>query len=204
MENKKDSCIIFIHGLKGSAKEAKFYHFLSDKYDVIGLDYEDGDAFKMREIITSKFLELTKDYKNINVIANSIGAFYTYVFLENFNINKALFISPFVSMKEYTEESIKESNISIDEFKKEKIVKAKNGYLFSYDFYEYIKNFDTKLKAQIEVIYGDKDDLVPVSTINNFVQKTNAKLYIFNGGGHYFNTIPQLRFIKKIASEFFK
>ena len=39
------------------------------------------------------FRKLIKNYKDVVVIANSIGAFYTYAYLSSFNIKQAFFIS---------------------------------------------------------------------------------------------------------------
>ena len=100
---KHNSCIIYIHGLHGSAKEAEFYSFLFNKYDVIGLDYKDGNPWEVKDAIIDKFAKITKGYKKIYVIGNSIGAFYTYKYLGSFNIASAFFISPFINMKTFIE-----------------------------------------------------------------------------------------------------
>ena len=95
---KRKKVFIYIHGLHGSHEEIKDYAYLSDEYEIKGLEYQDGNPWELKEEIQKKFEELSKDYKEVNVIANSIGAFYTYEYLSEFNINKAFFISPIADM----------------------------------------------------------------------------------------------------------
>lgn len=108
-KQKHNSCIIYIHGLYGSASESDFYSFYTNKHDVIGLDYKDGNPWEIRNKIINEFSEISKKYKTIYVVANSIGAFYTYSYLYNFKIEKAFFISPFVNMKQMIEKMMKKT-----------------------------------------------------------------------------------------------
>ena len=93
-QRKTKKVAVYIHGLYGSAEEAKDYSYLKDEYDVVGLDYEDGNPWELKDTIRNEFEKITKNYKEIIVIASSIGAFYAYEYLSNFNIKKAFFISP--------------------------------------------------------------------------------------------------------------
>ena len=47
--NKKVA--VYIHGLNGSAKEAEDYSYLEDEYDVVGLDYKDGNPWELSNVI---------------------------------------------------------------------------------------------------------------------------------------------------------
>ena len=98
IKRAKKKAVVYIHGLRGSSKEANDYCFLNSEYDVFGLDYQDGNPWELKDTIRAKFKKLIKGYKEVIVIANSIGAFYTYEYLSDFNIKKAFFISPIASM----------------------------------------------------------------------------------------------------------
>ena len=111
-----ESCIVYMHGLFGSSKEADFYSFYTSKYDVIGLDYKDGNPWEVKEKIVKEFTEISSRYKEVYVIANSIGAFYTYMYLSAFNIKKAFFISPLVNMKQVIEGLMKKNSISLERY----------------------------------------------------------------------------------------
>ncbi|MBQ6920509.1 MAG: helix-turn-helix domain-containing protein [Bacilli bacterium] len=193
---KHDSCIIYIHGLYGNSGESDFYSFYTNKYDVIGLDYKDGNPWEVKDKIIHEFSEISKRYKNVYVIANSIGAFYTYMYLSEFNIKKAFFISPLINMKEVIEGLMKQYNISSDALKTRKIINLDNGQTLSYDFYESLKEKDN-WDIKTYVLYGEKDKLIDQKTIFNFISSHNSSLTIMKNGEHYFHTPGQLKFIKK-------
>lgn len=193
---KHDSCIIYIHGLYGNSGEADFYSFYTNKYDVIGLDYKDGNPWEVKDKIIHEFSEISKRYKNVYVIANSIGAFYTCMYLSEFNIKKAFFISPLVNMKEVINGLMKQYNISLDALKTRKIINLDNGQTLSYDFYESLKERDN-WDIKTYVLYGEKDKLVDQKSIFNFISSHNSSLTIMKNGEHYFHTPGQLKFIKK-------
>ena len=77
-ELRKDKTIVvYIHGLYGSHEEVKYLIEKSRYIDVVGLEYQDGNPWEVKDKIRDEFIKLTKDYKQVVVIANSIGAFYT-------------------------------------------------------------------------------------------------------------------------------
>lgn len=198
--HKKDSCIIYIHGLNGNSKEAEFYSFLSNKYDIIGLDYDDGNPWEVKDIIIGDFKKLTCGYKNIYLIANSIGAFYAYKYLSSFNIKTAFFVSPFVSMKPFIESQLCKNKINMKQFEESKIIVLPNKQTLSYDFYQSILNKDA-WKTKTYILYGEKDKVVDKNSIFDFLSNHNATLSIMKNGDHYFHKPGQLRFIKKWIME---
>lgn len=197
---RHDSCIIYIHGLHGSVSESDFYSFLTNKHDVIGLDYKDGNPREIKDKIIKEFSEISKNYKTIYVIANSVGAFYAYWYLSSFKIEKAFFISPFVNMKQTIEKLMKQNIITFQELKEKKTILLKNGQCLSYDFYTSLSKEDN-WNAKTYVLYGEKDKLVDKDSIFTFLAHHNASLTIMKNGEHYFHTHGQLKFIKKWINE---
>lgn len=203
-ESKKpwhDSCIIYIHGLHGSASESSFYSFYSNKYDVIGLEYEDGNPWEVKEKIVKEFSEISKKYKTIYVIANSIGAFYAYRYLSTFKIEKAFFISPLVNMKQTIEKLMKQNKISLEMLKEQKEISIDVEQILSYDFYMSI-NEEDDWKIKTHILYGEKDKTVDKDSIFSFIAHHNSSLTIMKNGEHYFHTPGQLKFVKKWINEY--
>ena len=198
---KHDSCIVYIHGLYGNSDESDFYSFFTNKYDVIGLDYRDGNPWEVKDKIIKEFSGIHNKYKSVYVIANSIGAFYTYVYLSEFRINKAFFISPLVNMKEVIEGLLKKHKISMNRFKKEKLIKLDDGQTLSYDFYQSLSSGDN-WKTRTHILYGEKDKLVDHASLFNFVSNHNCSLTVMKNGEHYFHKPGQLKFIKKWINEY--
>lgn len=195
---KHDRVIVYIHGLHGNAKEANSYKFLSD-YDVKGLDYEDGNPWEVGPIIKDKFQEIIKPYKEAVVIANSIGAFYAYEYLSEFNIKQAFFISPIASMFKIIFDYIFTGKISKEELKEKKLVTLEDGTTLSYDFYERYSESDYhgNWNVPTDILYGSNDELVYIETIVEFLKNHPlSKLTIKQDAGHWFHTDEELDFIK--------
>ena len=208
INNKEDSsthnsCIVYIHGLYGSYKEADFYSFLNKKCDIIRLDYQDGNPWEAKDKLVKEFAKVTSNYKTIYVIANSIGAFYTFMYLSDFRIAKAFFISPLVNMRQVIEKTAKTHKITIEQLKERKIITLDDGQVLSYDFYESLSIKDN-WKTKTHILYGEKDKLVDKDSIYKFVTNHNSSLTVMKNGEHYFHTPGQLKYIRKWINEYFK
>ena len=67
--------------------------------DVIGLDYTAQFPWEAKEEFPLLFNSIYRNYKTVEVIANSIGAYFAINALSNQQIEKAYFISPVVDME---------------------------------------------------------------------------------------------------------
>ena len=196
---KHSKVVIYIHGLHGSFKEAEDYHYLKD-FDVIGLDYKDGNAWEVGPIVKEEFKRLIEPYQEVVVIANSIGAFYAYEYLNEFKIKQAFFISPIASMSQIIANYYLSGQISKEELKEKGFVIAKDGTTFSYDFCELYSNSDYHANWDVptDILYGDHDELVYIENIAEFLAAhPKSKLTIKRGAEHYFHTKEEKNFIKK-------
>lgn len=195
-KKKKDKVVVYIHGLHSSHNEAEDYQFLNKQYDVIGLEYEDGDPWIIKDDICNKFKKITKGYKSVVVIANSIGAFYTYHYLNSFKIEKAFFISPIASMSQIILNIMMEEGIHLKELEEKKFIKTKSGQTLSSDFYKEVEKEDS-WDVPTHILYGSQDDIVYIENIADFLSDhPNTLLTIKKGSGHYFHTEEEKEFIK--------
>lgn len=198
IEQRKDKkIVVYIHGLYGSFEEAEDYLYLSDEYDVAGLDYQDGNPWEIKDTIRSEFEKLTKNYKEIVVIANSIGAFYTYEYLSDFNIKQAFFISPVADMCQLILGIMMSNGIDMEKLKEEKLIKIDDKTVLSYDFYENLKNSPDNWTVPTEILYGENDNVVYIENIADFLARhPQSRLTIKQGAEHYFHTKEEKAFIK--------
>ena len=188
---------IYIHGLHGSAKEASNYKFLKGKYDVKGLEYQDGKPWELKVAIQSEFKKLTKGYDEVMVIANSIGAFYTYEYLNEFKIKKAFFISPVVSMFQQIVDIMAMYGIKDKELERKKIIELDDGSILSYEFYQHVSNDDVEWNVPTEILYGAFDEVVYVGSMMEFLENhPNCKLTVKSESEHFFSSPEEMKFIK--------
>ena len=94
-----DKAVIYIHGKGGDAEEALHYKSLFSDCDVIGLDYTAQFPWEAKEEFPLLFNSIYRNYKTVEIIANSIGAYFAINALSNQQIEKAYFISPVVDME---------------------------------------------------------------------------------------------------------
>ena len=190
--------VVYIHGKNGSAKEAKDYGYLKEKYDVVGLDYKDGNPWELKDVIQGEFKKLTDGYDEVVVIANSIGAFYACEYLSNFkNIKKAYFISPIVSMFQQVVDLMEMYGIKDKELKEKGTIELDDGNVLSFDFYQHVANEEDKWKVPTEVLYGVYDQVVYTGSMMEFLEDhPNARLTVKSDAEHYFYTPEEKRFIK--------
>lgn len=198
IEQRKDKkIVVYIHGLYESFEEAEDYLYLSDEYDVAGLDYQDGNPWEIKDTIRSEFEKLTKNYKEIVVIANSIGAFYAYEYLSDFNIKQAFFISPVADMCQLILGIMMSNGIDMEKLKEEKLIKIDDKTVLSYDFYENLKNSPDNWTVPTEILYGENDNVVYIENIADFLARhPQSRLTIKQGAEHYFHTKEEKAFIK--------
>ncbi|MCR5349246.1 MAG: helix-turn-helix domain-containing protein [Bacilli bacterium] len=199
MERRKGKKVaIYIHGMHGSAKEADDYSYLSEEYDVLGLDYQDGNPWELEQTIRSEFEKLTKNYKEVMVIANSIGAFYAYEYLSECPFKHAFFISPIASMHQIIFNIMMREGIGVKDLEEKRFISCKDGTMLSFDFYRHVSNDKDAWEVPTDVLYGSGDELVYIENIADFLaDHPKAKLTVKHGAGHYFHTPKEREFIKE-------
>ena len=115
-----DKAVIYIHGKGGDAEEALHYKSLFSDCDVIGLDYTAQFPWEAKEEFPLLFNSIYRNYKTVEIIANSIGAYFAINALSNQQIEKAYFISPIVDMERLIADMMIWANVTEDELKEKK------------------------------------------------------------------------------------
>ena len=92
--------VLYIHGRGGSAAEGEHYKPLFPDCEVIGVDYRLVTPWEAGPEINAIVSRLSSSYKDIILIANSIGAFFSIHAGIDSLVRKAFFISPIVDMEQ--------------------------------------------------------------------------------------------------------
>ena len=160
------NAVVYIHGQGGSASESEHYKTLFPGCEVVGLDYKFFAPRETGKEIHTFVENLKPRYKNIILIANSIGAFFSLHADLNSLIQKAYFISPIVSLE-----------------------------AFVCDQPEWLNLGNPEWLIPTAILYGTRDNMTSLETINNFAKKHGAKLTVMDGGEHWFHTEEQMRYL---------
>lgn len=185
---------LYIHGKGGNAKEAEWYKNVVDG-DVDAVEYENYLPWIAKEIISEKFLQLEKEYDEINIIANSIGAYFSMLALLNKNVKKAFFISPIVDMEKLILNMMAFENVSEKELENRKEIETNFGETLSWKYLCFARQNHVIWNVRTFVLYGENDNMTSLETIEKFVKEHDASLSIIKNGEHWFHTKEQMDFL---------
>jgi pimeloyl-ACP methyl ester carboxylesterase len=188
--------VIYVHGRNGSADEADHYRrFFDETYDVIGFDYISEIPWEAKEEFCDYFNTIGKNYKNVLLIANSIGAYSSLISLSEKHIEKALFISPIVDMEKVILDMMKLANVTEAKLKKEQVITLPFSRILSWKYFSFAKDNRITWNVPTSILYGEKDHITSLDTITSFANKINARLTVMPDGEHWFHTREQMEFL---------
>lgn len=188
--------VIYVHGRNGSPDEADHYRrFFDETYDVIGFDYKSEIPWEAKEEFCDYFNTIGKNYKNVLLIANSIGAYSSLISLSEKHIEKALFISPIVDMEKVILDMMKLADVTEAKLKKEQVITLPFSRILSWKYFSYAKDNRITWNVPTSILYGEKDHITSLETITSFANKINARLTVMPDGEHWFHTREQMEFL---------
>ena len=197
MSEKK---ILYVHGMGGSAAEAEQYGSILGR-EVIGLDYNDYTPWITKETVLEKYRELKGAGAEIEVIANSIGAWFTMLALGQEEVSRASFISPMVDMVKFITDMMAREGVSEEELREKGEIPTKFGQPLSWEYLTFVREHPLTWKVPTAVLYGSQDHLVSYETIRAFTEGHAMKLTVMEGGEHWFHTPEQMAFLTQWLKE---
>lgn len=190
-----EKVVIYIHGKGGNAAESAHYKPLFDDSDVVGLDYSSQYPWESKSEFPALFESVSRDYKTVDIIANSIGAFLAMNALADKKLEKAYFISPVVDMERLITDMMLRANVSENELREKKEIKTAFGEILSWEYLCYVRDNRLKWNIPTHILYGNRDNLTSFSTISVFSELTGSTLTVMKNGEHWFHTEEQMTFL---------
>ena len=187
--------ILYVHGKGGTAQEAEHYRNLFPADEVIGLDYQTCSPWETGKEIRDAIEELREKSSHVQLIANSIGAFFSMNAEIDELIQKAYFISPIVDMEKLILDMMAWSGVTEEELKEKGTIHTEFGEDLSWHYLDYVRRHPLKWEAPTKVLYGQKDNLTSLETMQKFIDAHNAELTIMEDGEHWFHTEEQMLFL---------
>lgn len=193
--------VLYIHGKGGSAAEAEHYKPLFPNCDVVGLEYTSQFPWKALNEFPTLFDELCPGYDSVDLIANSIGAFFAMHALSGKQIEKAHFISPVVDMEKLIMDMMGWANVTEDELHNKQTIPTNFGETLSWEYLCYVRANPIQWEVPTRILYGEKDNLTSYRTISAFADQTHASLTVMKNGEHWFHNKEQMDFLDAWISE---
>ena len=193
-----DKLFVHVHGKMSRKEYAEQFARIAEEYGYQTLSFdlpEHGDrtnkpdrcdiwnGIRDLNIIADHAFE---NWKHVSLFACSLGAYFSLNTYTNRNFEKCLFESPIVDMKWLVEHMMIWSNVTPEQLQNEKEIATPIDTL-RWDYYQYIlKNPIEKWPFHTSILYARKDNLQPITSIQDFAQKYNATLKVSENSEHPF------------------
>lgn len=187
--------VIYVHGKGGCAGEAEHYRKFFPESDVIGFDYKSQNPWEAKKEFPAFFDSHAENHSSVVLIANSIGAFFSMSALSDKKISRAFFISPVVDMEKLICNMIAWAEVSEKELEEKREIPASFGETLSWEYLCYVRKNPLDWRIPTCILYGEKDNLTSLETIESFADKTKASLTVMKNGEHWFHTKEQMDFL---------
>lgn len=191
----KEKAVIYIHGKGGNAAEADHYKKLFPQYEVIGFDYLSQTPWEAIEEFSDFFEEVSKSYRLIILIANSIGAYFAMNALGKAQVEKAYFISPIVNMEKLITDMMQWAGVTEADLKEQGSIETDFGETLSWEYLSWVRNHPLSWDVPTSILYGNSDNMQDMDTIQLFADNNGADLSVMENGEHWFHTEEQMEFL---------
>jgi esterase/lipase len=205
---------IYVHGKFSNKDEANDFSKIAikNKYQVLSFDLPEHGERKTEKYpcniwngindLNEIYNYVKKSWENIFLYGCSLGAFFSLLAYKNYPIVKALFVSPVLNMELLIENIMRNNHITEEILKTKHIIPNMDGETLDWDYYRFIK--ENKIESwgvPTYILCGSNDNLTEKETINNFIDKFNAKVNILENGEHWFHTTEQIKYLNKWLEE---
>lgn len=189
--------ILYIHGKGGSPEEAAEYRSVFPDADVIGLAYRAETPWEAKTEFPALLDAACGGEGRVQIIANSIGAFFAMNALPQERISRAYFISPVVDMPRLIENMMAWAKVSEDELRERGTIETDFGQTLSWEYLTYVREHPIRWNVPTDILYGSADELTSRDVISKFAREIGASLTVMEQGGHWFHTEEQMIFLKR-------
>lgn len=187
--------IMFIHGQGGNYQEVEQYKQNCPGFDMFGIDYQGDLPWIVQKQIRDAYETYHTSYDQLTIIANSIGAYFVMLALQDCSIEKALFISPILDMERLILHMMTWAGVTEEMLYEKKTIKTNFNETLSWEYLTYVRTHLPTWTFPTEILYGEHDHLTSSQTVTTFINTHNARLTIMNEGEHWFHTDEQLAFL---------
>lgn len=92
--DRKDTLVLYVHGMGGTADEAEHYRPLFLTCDVLGVDYRSKTPWEAAKEFSELFDTVSDQTPSVLLIANSIGAYFFHLHTDKKAVHESLLHIP--------------------------------------------------------------------------------------------------------------
>lgn len=187
--------MLYIHGKGGNAAEAERFRVICPGFTVLGVDYQGELPWEVAPQITAAYDEAHRQYDHIVLLANSIGAYFAMLFLQDRMLDKALFVSPVLDMERLILDMMSWAGVSEQVLREQREIPTDFGETLSWAYLCNVREHPIAWQVPTEILYAGGDHLVSCQSVERFAAAHGAGLTVLENGEHWFHTEEQLAFL---------
>ena len=191
------TAVIYIHGKGGNAGEAEHYKKFFPECEVLGFDYKSQTPWEAKNEFAEYFYDISRRYKSVVLIANSIGAYFAMNANPNAQIEKAYFISPIVNMENLVTNMMQWAGVTEADLERQGLIETAFGEVLSWEYLQWVRNHPIQWNIPTSILYGGADNMQSMETIKTFADSIGAELTVMDNGEHWFHTDEQMKFLNQ-------
>ena len=149
---------------------------------------------ELREIL--QYAE--KNWKQIRLFANSMGAYFSLLAYAGAALDGAWFLSPVVDMQRIIQNMMGWFHVTEQQLQEQQTVPTPIGQTLYWDYYVYVQTHPVcEWGIPTHILYGSRDELCEADTISKFVRQFSCQLETVPEAEHYFHTPEQLQALNR-------
>ena len=191
----KKKAVLYVHGMGGNAEESGHYVTLFPDCKVTGLDYKSFTPWETGAEIRAAVERLKREYACVELIANSIGAYFSLCAGAGGMLARAYLISPIVDMERLILEMMSRAGVTEEELRAKGVIRTASGEDLSWEYLCWVREHPVVWDVPSAILYGSADELTAYETVYAFAQAHDASLTVMKDGEHWFHTEEQMRFL---------
>ncbi len=164
--------------------------------------YSARSPWEAKDEFPRLFDSICGDCESVTVIANSIGAYFTMISLNDRRIGKAFFISPVVNMKKLITDMMLWADVTEEELREKGEIETAFGETLSWKYLCYVREHPAGWTVPTHILYGEKDNLTSYEKVPEFANRINATLSVMKNGEHWFHTEEQMKYLDRWIEQF--
>lgn len=208
---KSEKIYVFVHGKLSCKEEAEAFarRACPKGYQVISFDLpEHGERSNQQQYACNPWNGLhdltviveyiEKQWSELNLVAFSLGAYFSLLAFKDLFIKKCLFVSPILNMEHLIKNMMLWFEVDEEVLEEMKEIPTPMGETLSLEYYTYVKEHPiVKWDIPTKILYGQKDHLMERETVDTFTKKFQCELTVLQDGGHSFNTPEHALFMEE-------
>ena len=160
------------------------YSALFPDSEVLGFDYRAQTPWEAREEFPRFFAAQRARCGRLTLIANSIGAYFSLLSLDETLVDAAYLISPVVDMEKLIGRMMPWANVTERELAERQEIPTTFGETLSWRYLCDVREHPVTWRVPTRILYGERDELTDMRTITEFAEKSGAALTVMPGFEH--------------------